>query len=674
MLRKHALFLLTAVVLPLTAQADGVLDVSGLGKTAEACTDFDEYVNGLWRTTTPMRADRARMGSFDDVRDDSQRVVAQALADAAKNPAALDTPGKRLAATFYVSGMNLAAVEQRGLASLQPLLAQIDALDDRAKLPAVVAALARVGVDAPVRVAIMPDAKDRRRYIFNIDQGGLGLPDRDDYFKSDARTQQLKSAYAAYRLQLATLSRAKDPTADAAASLALQQPLAEASATRVARRDPTAVYQLHTPKSLAALAPGFDWPAFFAAAGAPDVAEFNVASPAFMTAFAKAAADAPLPAWRAYLRERLLDEVSPTLPAAFVDARFAYRGKAIRGLQQNVNRQEQVISLMTGPFGSEPLAEGLGQLYVARAFTPEAKAAALQMIGDIRAALRTRIAKLDWMSAPTKAAALAKLDAMSLKIGYPDQWKEYKGLVITADDYSGNFLRARAWASDDRLAELPKPVDRNRWFASPHLVNAFAGGLNEIIFPAAILQPPFFNPKADPAVNYGAIGAVIGHEITHHFDDRGRQFDGVGNLNDWWTPDDAAAYKKRAAAVASQFSAFEPVPGQRIIGEQTLGENISDLGGINIAYDGLQLALARKPVGLIDGLTQAQRFFISFAIIWRNQQRTESLLDQLRTGQHSPGRWRVLGPLANLSTFEAAFSCPKGAPMLRAPADRIVIW
>jgi len=679
MLRKRALRLLPCCLLPLyllpaAANASPVLDLSGLGKTAEACTDFDDYVNGLWKKSTPMPPDRARIGSFDTLRDESRRVIEQALADAAKAPAALDTPGKRLGAHFYVSGMDLAAIERRGLASLQPLLTQIAALDDRAKLPAIIAELNRVGIDAPLRVSVMPDAKDRRRYIVNIDQGGLGLPDRDDYFKDDARTLQLRSAYDAFRLQLATLAQAADPAADAKASFDLQRPLADASATRVARRDPNSVYQLNTLASLVAKAPGFDWKAYFAALGVPDIADFNVASPAFMTAFAKAAAEAPLPAWRAYLRERLLDELSPTLPAAFVEARFAYRGKAIRGLQQDVKREEQVINLLTGPFGSEPLAEGLGQLYVARAFSPEAKAAAEQMVGDIKTALRARIGKLEWMSAATKAAALKKLDAMALKIGYPDRWKTYDGLVIAPDDYSGNFLRARVWQGKERLADLGKPVDRTRWFTTPSLVNAFAGGLNEIVFPAAILQPPFFYANADPAVNYGGIGTVIGHEITHHFDDRGRQFDSVGNLNDWWQPEDAAAYKARAALVAEQFSAFEPVPGQRINGRQMLGENISDLGGVKIAYDGLQIALARKPVGPIDGLTQPQRFFISYGIIWRSQQRIESLLDQLRTGQHSPGRYRVLGPLANVTEFEAAFACPKGAAMMRAPEARISIW
>jgi putative endopeptidase len=666
--------LVAAVLVPTVVAAASTLDLKGLGSPTEACTDFDEYVNGHWKQSTPIPADKARIGSFDTLRDESRAIVEQALIDAARDPSVLDTPGKRLAARYYISGMDVEAVEKRRLESLQPLLGQIDALNDRAQLPALLAQLSRHFIDAPLRVAVMPDAKDRRRYIVQLDQGGLGLPDRDDYFREDPRTLELRKAYDAYRWRLGQLVKSGDAPAAAAASFELQKPLAGASQTRIERRDPNALYQLNTLETIAQRAPGLEWAAYFAALGVAKPGEFNVVSPKFVAAVALAAAEAPLATWRAYLRERVLDEMAPLLPAEFVEARFDYRGKAIQGIEKNVPRPDQVIRVMTGPFGAEPLAEGLGQLYVARAFTPEAKARSVQMITDIKAALRARIEKLDWMSAATKQSALKKLDAMALKIGYPDTWKTYDGLVIEREDFAGNLLRARKWTFDDRLTDLGKPVDRTRWFASPHLVNAFAGGLNEIIFPAAILQPPFFYPQADAAVNYGGIGAVIGHEITHHFDDRGRQFDSVGNLADWWSPDDAAAYKARAARLAQQYSGYTPVPGQSINGLQTLGENISDLAGVKIAFDGLQIALARQTMGPIDGLTQDQRFFISYATIWRGQYRTEALLDQLRTGQHSPNRYRVLGPLANLPAFAVAFSCPADAPMMRTAAEQISIW
>lgn len=667
------LTLFAALSLPAVAAA---LDLGSLAQTALACRDFDEYVNGRWREVTQMPADRARIGSFDGLRDESRRVVEQALADALRDPSLLDTRGKQLAADHFASGLDLVSIEKRGLGSVQPLLAEIDALTDRSRLPALLALLARHRVAAPLSVYVQPDAKDRRRYLLHFDQSGLGLPDRDDYFSDDERARKLRTAYDAYRARLLHLAGVPEAEigAGSSAAYAFESELAHATMTRVARRDPYAIYHLFTVEQLAKLAPGFDWGAFVAALGVTQPGDVNVLNPEFARAVAHAAAEAPLASWRAYLRVRLLDAAAPYLPADFVAAHFEYRSRAIRGLEAQPPRAEQVINAITGPFGSEPLAEGLGQLYVARAFSAQSKASAISMVEDIKAAMRARIERLDWMTEPTKARAIRKLDAMALKIGYPDRWKTYDGLVIARDDYSGNWLRANAHDFAWRLSDLGRPVDRTRWFTSPHLVNAFAGSLNEIVFPAAILQPPFYDARLDDAVNFGGIGSVIGHEITHHFDDRGRQFDEVGNLADWWTAADADAYRRRAALVAEQFSAFSPLPGHSINGKQTLGENISDLGGVNIAYDGLQRALAREPVGPIDGLTAPQRFYISYATIWRSKHRTEALLDALRTGQHSPGRYRVLGPLANVPSFARAFDCPPDAPMLRPPGEQISIW
>jgi predicted metalloendopeptidase len=669
---QRALFA-TFCLLPGLADA---LDLTNLSKTALACTDFDEYVNGPWRAATTIPGDRARIGSFDGLRDESRRVVEQALADAMRDPALLDTRGKRLAADYYASGLDLASIDRRGLSALQPLLVEIDALRDRSHLPALLALLARHRIAAPLAVYVQPDPKNKRRYLVHFDQSGLGLPDRDDYFRDDERTLAVRRAYDAYRARLAQLAGLSgDEIATASdAAYAFETELARTSMARVARRDPNAIYHLQTVASLLKLAPGLDWGDFVAALGVTQPGEINVLNPEFVQALARAAAEAPLATWRAYLRQQLLDSAAPYLPPDFVAARFEYRDRAIRGLQQQPPRAEQVITMITGQSGSEPLAEGLGQLYVARSFSAQDKARAIQMVDDIKAAMRARIAALDWMSEPTKERAIRKLDAMALKIGYPDRWKTYDGLLIARDDYAGNWLRANAFDFGMRLADLGRPVDRTRWFASPHLVNAFAGGLNEIVFPAAILQPPFFNAQADDAINYGGIGAVIGHEITHHFDDRGRQFDEVGNLADWWTAVDADAYRQRAALVAEQYSGFMPLPGQPINGKQTLGENISDLGGVNIAYDGLQRALARQPVGAIDGLTPARRFYISYATVWRSKYRTETLINQLRTGQHSPPRYRVLGPLANVPAFAQAFDCPPDAPMLRPAGQQISIW
>jgi predicted metalloendopeptidase len=665
--------LFAAVAASNAAQPSLVLDLQGLSTEIPPCTDFERHVNGKWDSAALMPAHRGRIGSFDDVRDESRRVVEQALTDALLSPEQLDTPGKRLAADYYASGMDLPAIEKRGLVPLAPLLSRIDSLTERAQLPSLLAVLARHRIAAPFQVSVQPDAKDKRRYILVLDQAGLGLPDRDDYFRDDPRTLDLRKAYAAYRARLAQLADA-DAVAAVSPVFEFETELARVSMTRVARRDPNAVYNLHTVRSLTVLAPGFNWAAYFSSLGVTPEQDINVASPQFAQQVARAAAETPLPVWRAYLRQHVIDAAAPALPAGYVDAHFDYRSRAIRGLQALPSRAEQVIVRITGNFGSEPLAEGLGQLYVARAFSPAAKERAVAMVEDIKAAMRVRIEKLDWMSAPTRARAIGKLDRMALKIGYPDVWKTYAGLRIERDDYAGNWLRANAWEFAYRLSDLGRPVDRSRWFTSPHLVNAFAGGLNEIVFPAAILQPPFFNARADDAVNFGAIGTVIGHEITHHFDDRGRQFDEVGNLADWWSAEDAGRYKERAARVARQYSAYLPLSDQPINGEQTLGENISDLGGVNIAYDGLQRALARRPAGILDGYTPEQRFFLSYATMWRSKYRNEALINQLRTGNHSPSRYRVLGPLANVPAFARAFNCPADAPMMRSASERISIW
>jgi len=660
--------------LPGAAAAAPALDLAGLSPEVAACTDFDGHVNGKWQAVASMPAHKARIGSFDDLRDESRRIVEEALIEAARQPDRLDTTAKRLAADYYASGMNVPAIEKRGLTSLAPILLQIDALQDRARLPALLAQMALYRIPAPFFVSVRPDEKDKRRYILVLDQSGLGLPDRDDYFRDDARTLGLRKAYEAYRVRFAQLSSgdAGAPMIDAV--FALEAGLARASMTRVERRDPNVVYNLHTVESLTKLAPGFNWAAYFAAIGVSRAAEINVAAPNFAQQVAHTAADAPLAVWRAYLRQHVLDAAAQALPSGYANAHFDYRSRAIRGIEEQPPRAEQVITRITGNFGSEPLAEGLGQLYVARAFSPQAKARAVAMVEHIKLAMRARIERLDWMSAPTKMRAIDKLDAMALKIGFPDHWKAYDGLTIERDDYAGSWLRANAWEFRQRLADLNRPVDRARWFTSPHLVNAFAGGLNEIVFPAAILQPPFFNAQADDAVNFGGIGAVIGHEITHHFDDRGRQFNEVGNLSEWWSADDAMRYKQRAARVAQQYSGYAPLAEHKINGEQTLGENISDLGGVHIAFDGLQRALAQRPVDRLDGYTPEQRFFLSFATIWRSKYRAEALIDQLRTGNHSPSRYRVLGPLANVPAFARAFNCPADAPMMRSPGEQISIW
>ncbi|MCU0765119.1 MAG: M13 family metallopeptidase [Burkholderiaceae bacterium] len=617
-----------------------------------ACTDFYRYVNGDWLKQAQIAPDRARTGTFEELREANTQRLLGVLAQVRTGDALLDTPAKQLAVAYFASGMDTASIERRGLESLQPLLAAIDALDSPAQLPALLARLARAGISGPFGVWIGPDAADKRRYRLSLAQSGLGLPDRDDYGRDDERTRALRRALDAYQARLLVLGGADAAAADAQAIAAIrgfEARLAAASLTRVAMRDPKAVYNPRTAEQLAAEAPGFDWAAFLRGLGLADGATVNVGQP-------------------------VLDAAAPRLPGAYADAHFAFHSASVLGLQKKPPSERQVIDDISGRTGAMPLAEGLGQLFVAESFSPQGKARAEQMVADIKAAFRARIERLDWMSAPTKARAIAKLDALALKIGYPGRWKTYDGLAIRADDYAGNWLRANEWNYADRLAAIDSPVDRGRWNTSPHIVNAFAGGLNDITFPAGIMQPPFFDGAGDTAANYGAIGAVIGHEITHHFDDRGRQFDEHGNLAPWWSEADVAAYRERAAMLAAQFSRYAPLPGQFINGRQTLGENISDLGGLAIAYDALQAALARE-AGRGDRApdrSAEQRFFIAYATIWRDRTREQALLNQLRTGNHSPARYRVIGTLANVDGFGKAFGCPAGSPMLQA--ERVSIW
>jgi putative endopeptidase len=643
-----------------------------------ACTDFNAYVNGEWEARTELPPDRARIGSFDILRRDNDRLLAGALAELVREPARQSSPGLTRLAAFYRSGMDEAAIESRGLAALQPLLGKSSEVT-REALPMLLGELARLGLDLPLRPGVGIDLRDATRHLISVGAGGLGLPDRDDYTRSEASSQRLREGYRAYARKL--LSAAGTPPTDAAldAVLALEAQLAAAHFTPVQRRNPQAVSNLRTPVALAIEAPGFNWAAWLQAYAGPgvEVREFNLSQPEVAKALARLAREAPLQAWRDYLRLRLLDGYAAWLPAAFERAQFDYRSGLVRGLQAPPSRAERVIAGIGGPNGSAPLGEALGELYVGKAFSPQAQARALAMVADIRTAMQRRIDALPWMSAPTKAAAQTKLAAMVAQIGAPAQWRRYEGLVIDPADYAGNALRTDAWWTAQRLAELDKPVDRTRWNTSANTVNAFAAAGNRIVFPAGILQPPFFDAGADDATNYGAIGTVIGHEITHHFDDRGRQFDAVGNLRDWWASDDANAYKARAERVAQLYGRYEPLPGVRINGHQMLGENISDFGGLAIAYDGLQIALERRrkageAVPLVNGQTPEQRFFTANAIIWRGKMREEALLNQLRTGQHSPGRYRVLGPLSNFPPFAKAFGCEKGDAMVAA--DPVVVW
>ena len=643
-----------------------------------ACQDFNAYVNGAWEAATDLPPDRARVGSFDTLARANDKLLETALAQLLAEPGLQSTPGLKLLATAYRSGMDTAGIERAGPAAVAPLLAQANTAT-REQLPTLLGQWARLQVDTPLRLFVGTDAKDATRHVLAAFQGGLGLPDRDDYFNTDEASKKLQAGYRIYARSLLQAAGAPADEATLDALMALEADIARGHMTRAQRRDPNATYNPTATAALPTLAPGMDWPAWLAAYTGPTAApaQLMLGQPELARTLATLLQKAPLEAWRSYLRLRLLDATAERLPKAFADAHFAFHQGVLRGLKTPPPRVETVIMSLGGRTGGSPLGQTLGELFVAQRFSPEAQSRAQAMVQDIRAAMRQRITQSPWMSQATQDRARAKLDAMVAKIGRPAQWRSYAGLQLRPDDYAGNHLRIGEWDTQQRLADLDRPVDRQRWNTSPHIVNAFAAGGNQIVFPAGILQPPFFDANADDASNYGAIGSVIGHEITHHFDDRGRQFDELGNLRDWWTPEDAAAYKARAERVVKLFGGYEPLPGVRINGAQMLGENISDFGGIHIGYDGLQIALKRtraagQATPLINGQTPEQRYFMANATIWRGKMRAEALLNQLRTGQHSPGKYRVLGPISHMPAFAAAFGCKAGDAMVAA--DPITIW
>ena len=668
--------LATAATLLGLAAAAHALDLSGLSKDVAPCDDFYAFVNANWEAATELPPSRARIGSFEQLRQANDALLDNALKELAAKPALQTTPGLRLMAAYFASGMDELAIEARGISSITPLLNRIDGLQRREDLPAVLALLNRAGISAPLGYGVSPDRKDTRRNVLSLGQSGLGLPDRDDYFRADERTQTVKAAYRTFAKTVLAASGRAVTDADLDALMAFETQLAEGSRERAKLRDPNAGYNPMSPTELANAAPGFDWPAYLAVltAGAKQPQRLIVGQPEFATRVAKLAADTPLPVWKQYLALRVLDAASPRLPKAYAMASFEYRGKTLTGLQAPAPRSEDVILQIGGRTGGEPVALALGELFVARAFSPEAQKRSVALVEDIRASMKDRIEKLDWMTPGTKAKALEKLAAMQPMIGAPDKWPQFEGLQMAANDYAGNWLKAALWQSGQQMKDLDAPVERGRWRTSPHIVNAFAGGLNQIIFPAGILQPPFFDAKADDASNYGGIGMVIGHEITHHFDDSGRNFDAGGSLADWWTAADAAGYKARAEKVSARYGAISPLPGYSINGQLTLGENISDMSGLPIAYEGLQRALKRNPAANkpVEGYTPAQRFFLSNALVWRNKVRTEFLINQLRTDSHSPAKYRVLTPMSNSSYFAQAFSCKAGSAMVAG--DPITVW
>ena len=664
-----------AVAAALAASAHAGVDLAAIDRKADACGDFYRFANGAWLDATPIPPDLARWGSFDALTRSGEETLRKAMDEAASAPRPPAGSSRRIAIDYYRSGMDEAAIAKAGAAPVTPLLRRAAALDGAAGLPRLLGELHAFDVEPGFAFSVSPDPKESTRYLAAIAQGGLGLPDRDFYFLDDERSRGIREAYRKHIANvLAVDGPAEAAEADAARVFELETELARASMTAVERRDVDKTYNRMTVAELERAAPGFAWKEYFAALGAPALERVNVQQPAYIARFAQLAASRPVADWRAYARWTVLRAASDKLHAPYESLHFDFFERVLTGKVEPAQRSKRVLGVIGGRFGNAPLAEGLGQIFVDRAFPPEAKARMLVLVQDIKDALRDRLKTVEWMAEETRTVSLQKLEAMRPRIGYPDRWRDLSTAEVGDKPFAENWLAAGRFAHRRDVGRIGKPVDRDEWFSSPHIVNAFySSARNEIVFPAGILQPPFFDLKADDAANYGGIGMVIGHEITHGFDDRGRRFDKDGNLRDWWSAADSQRYKDRAKRIENQYSAYSGVDGIKVNGALTLGENISDIGGTRIAYLALQRAQARNPQGSRDGFTPDQRFFLSLANIWRSSMRPEQERVRLRTDSHSLPALRVRGIIVNMPEFARAFSCDSGKVLL-GEGERANIW
>ena len=646
--------------------------------------DFYSYANGGWLKRNPIPPEYARWGSFNELiekNNDALHEIAEKAAAVAPQEAARPKVEKAATADlqkvgdFYASGMNETAINAARVKPLEEEFKRIDAMKDRSDLIKEIGHLHTIGIGAFFGFTSGQDDKNSTMVIAQAYQGGLGLPDRDYYTKEDDASKKLRDQYVAHVTKMfALLGNSADvAAAHAKTVMEIETSLAKPARTRVELRDPQKNYNKMTQDGLQGLMPDFKWVDYFKEIDLTTPGDINVGQPDFFKAANEVFSSVALDDWKTYLRWHLLHSMAPALSTDFVDENFNFFSKTLTGTEKLKPRWKRVVATTDNELG-----EALGKLYVADHFPPEAKARALEMVNNLKEALADRIKTLDWMDEPTKQEALKKLAAFTVKIGYPDKWRDYSLLKIDRGPYVLNVARADKFEVDREWKKIGKPVDRSEWGMTPPTVNAYYNpNLNEIVFPAGILQPPFFDPKADDAINYGGMGAVIGHEMTHGFDDQGRQYDAVGNLRDWWSPSSAKAYTERSKAIVAQYASYEPLPGLHINGELTQGENIADIGGLKLAYTALQKALSKHPEDAqkkIDGFTPEQRFFLGFAQIWRANQRDEDTKLRLNTDPHSPGRFRSNGPISNMPEFAKAFNLPDNCPMVRPPNERVNIW
>lgn len=646
--------------------------VDYMDKSVDPSNDFYHFATGTWLKQNPVPADKSRWAGFDELQQRNWFLIHDLLNNAEPIHSAPATSPQRKVGDFFASAMNTNRINALGFKPLTRDFGRIAALNSTNDLMALLADLQLQDVNAMFGSDVSPDAKNSEVYALHFRQGGLGLPDRD-YYLTD-RFAKEREAYVAHIAKMFVLLGEKeaDAKAHAATILDIETALAKASKSRTDMRDPVANYHKFSLKEISTNYPNLNIRTFLDGEGLGSVTNAIVGQPEFFEALDKLMKDRPLDDWKTYLRWHVLHQAAPYLHEPVEQENFAFYGTVLSGQLAQEPRWQRSARVIDRSIG-----EALGQMFVEKYFPPEARARMNELIGNLKAVLHDRITRLTWMTEPTKVKALAKFDAFTQKIGHPDKFRDYSSVVIDRDDYLGNVQRAAIFESKREIARVGKPVDKTEWHMTPQTVNAYFNPLqNEIVFPAGILQPPFFDITMDDAVNYGGIGVVIGHEMTHSYDDEGRKYDAHGNLNDWWTEDDGKAFDARAQKVVDQYSSYEALPGLHVNGKLTLGENIADLGGVNIAYEALQRALAKDPSKRknIGGFTPEQRFFISFSQIWRVNWREAELRRRITTDPHSPGQFRAVGPSENVQAFYDAFGIKEGSPMWRAPEQRAIIW